>query len=292
MRSGFLGEGIGPNALGGGIGIPADPVPVAGAELLTNGNFAAWTGDNPDGWIVSGESGSDPMITQVATGARYYSTVGTYFALSKAGALVAATWVQSVFDLRTLTAGEFRLANWVPTTNYSAAGIITRTDRAASADVVLARGNASGPNDFILASASAKALTLSSLLSTRPYASADCDISVAVTRTAGTQAGLCARLDSAATPANFLIAYLDGAANVKVDKAVAGVYSAVITGAVSYVAGRVLRLVCSGNDVSVYYNGTQVGTTQTVSDAGITGNLRHGLFSTYAANSFSGYVAI
>lgn len=35
-----------------------------GAELLTNGDFSAWTGDNPDGWSVSGESGTDPEVTE------------------------------------------------------------------------------------------------------------------------------------------------------------------------------------------------------------------------------------
>lgn len=37
--------------------------------------------------------------------------------------------------------------------------------------------------------------------------------------------------------------------------------------------------------------GTQVGTTQTVSDAGITGNKNHGKFSTYASNALADYVA-
>jgi hypothetical protein len=138
---------------------------------------------------------------------------------------------------------------------------------------------------------SLKPLLLSSLLSTLPCASADCDLSAAVTRTAGTQAGLVARLDSAASPANFIIAYLDGAGNVKVDKCVAGTYTNVIGGAVTYAAGRVLRLVCSGNDVSCYYNGAQVGATQTVADAGIVSNVRHGKFSTYAANTFADYIA-
>lgn len=56
-------------------------------------------------------------------------------------------------------------------------------------------------------------------------------------------------------------------------------------------AGRVLRLACSGNDVSVYYHGAQVGTTQTVTHANLDSNTRHGLFSTYASNAFAGYVA-
>jgi len=33
-------------------------------ELLTNGDFSAWTGDNPDGWTVLYESGGNPEATE------------------------------------------------------------------------------------------------------------------------------------------------------------------------------------------------------------------------------------
>ena len=71
----------------------------------------------------------------------------------------------------------------------------------------------------------------------------------------------------------------------------AGTYTNVISGAATYGSTKILRLVCSGNSVSAYHDGTQVGSTVTVSDAGIVSNVRHGLFSTYASNSFAGYVA-
>lgn len=38
-----------------------------GAELLTNGDFSAWTGDNPDGWIVA-ESPPTREVTEVGAG--------------------------------------------------------------------------------------------------------------------------------------------------------------------------------------------------------------------------------
>lgn len=38
-----------------------------GSELLTNGSFATWSGDNPSNWTVTGESGSDPEVSQVAS---------------------------------------------------------------------------------------------------------------------------------------------------------------------------------------------------------------------------------
>lgn len=39
-----------------------------GAELLTNGDFASWSGDNPASWSVTGESGSDPHVNEVGAG--------------------------------------------------------------------------------------------------------------------------------------------------------------------------------------------------------------------------------
>lgn len=37
-----------------------------GAELVTNGNFASWTADNPNSWTVTGEVASDPYVNEVA----------------------------------------------------------------------------------------------------------------------------------------------------------------------------------------------------------------------------------
>ena len=36
-------------------------------ELITNGDFAAWTGDDPDNWTIIGESGSDPEVSEVGS---------------------------------------------------------------------------------------------------------------------------------------------------------------------------------------------------------------------------------
>ncbi|MGR3292496.1 MAG: LamG domain-containing protein [Candidatus Scalindua sp.] len=37
-------------------------------NLVTNGDFSAWTNDDPDGWAVDGEVGSDPEVSQVGDG--------------------------------------------------------------------------------------------------------------------------------------------------------------------------------------------------------------------------------
>src|SRR5262245_45939864 len=38
-----------------------------GTELLTNGNFASWSGGNPASWVVTGESGSNPEVSEVGS---------------------------------------------------------------------------------------------------------------------------------------------------------------------------------------------------------------------------------
>jgi len=129
-------------------------------------------------------------------------------------------------------------------------------------------------------------LTLSSLFRSLVVSTADVVADVAVTLTAGTQAGLVVNLDSAASPANFIIIYIDGT-NCKADECVAGVYTSKISAAVTYVAGAVLRVVRDGTALRVFYNNIAVGSLQTMSSN--TGTL-HGLFSTYSGNSLDNLV--
>jgi hypothetical protein len=49
-------------------------------EMVLNGGFTSWSGDNPVSWSVSGESGTNPMVTQVGNAARMYTSVA-YIAL-------------------------------------------------------------------------------------------------------------------------------------------------------------------------------------------------------------------
>lgn len=133
-----------------------------------------------------------------------------------------------------------------------------------------------------------KQITLSSLFASVSVSTPDVLAEAAVTMTAGTQAGLVLNLDSAATPANFVIAYHDGT-NCLLGKCVAGTYTSVISAAATYSAGAVLRVIKNGTAYRLYYNNALVG-TGTISDAGIVSNARHGLFSTYASNSLDNFV--
>lgn len=288
MRSGFLVSGaIGPVAFGGSgaSGIPADPVPVAGAELLTNGDFEA--GDTGwakgTGWTIPGDG------TAVKTGAS-----GSFLWQVVLG-FEAQKWYQIQHSIVSHVSGTVAMLFDGYKSSPSRSALGSYVDTYASV-APTTNGFFVWPSTNSMMSVdniSYKPLILSTLISVQSYASPDCDISAAVTRTAGTQAGFAVRVDDPANPQNFIISYLDGAGNLKTDKCLAGVYTAIagLTGAVTYVAGQRPRIVCAGNDVSVYYNGVQVGSTTAVADAGITGNKNHGLFSTYAANTFTGYTA-
>jgi hypothetical protein len=136
---------------------------------------------------------------------------------------------------------------------------------------------------------SLKPITTATLFRTASTGVASVFASVAVTLTTGTQAGLVLNLDSAATPANFVIAYHDGT-TCRLEKCVAGTYTSLISVTTTYVAGARLAVQRRGNAVRLYYNNVAIGTEQTVSDAGIVGNTLHGTFSTYELNEFDDLV--
>ena len=145
--------------------------------------------------------------------------------------------------------------------------------------------SATNHDTVVLDDFSTKPLTLSSLFSSVSTSDADVIADANVTLTAGTQAGLVLNLDDTTTPANFIIVYHDGT-SVKVDEAVAGVYTNKQTTAVTYSAGATLRAIREGTKLRVYYNNALVGAELTMT---ANTNTKHGLFSTYSGNSFDNF---
>ena len=109
------------------------------------------------------------------------------------------------------------------------------------------------------------------------------EIEIAV-NPAGTQAGLAIGWDSQAAPANGILIYHDGS-NVKIDKNVAGTWTAVQSTATAFSANAKLKCHRDGSSVSVFYNNALIGATQTISDAAILAGTRHGAFSTAATGT-------
>lgn len=257
--------------------------PTLGSELFTNPGFdsdTAWT--KGTGWTI----GSGQATRNTASGGA---------SLTQA-VFTAGLWHQISWDLAAYVSGNI-FAQFGDTTNTGPA----KTTPASYIDIKVATGTAGGirssgtPNNATVDNVSGKALTTSSLFYTINTAYSAVKVKATPTLTASTQAGVVVCLDSAASPANFLIAYHNGT-NVRLDKCVGGTYTNLINASATYVAGAEIELITttSGGNllVDVNYNGAAVGTQQTVSDAGIVSNTIHGLFSTYSGNQFDSFTLL
>jgi hypothetical protein len=185
---------------------------------------------------------------------------------------------------------NFPSGNRIQTANTEAFVDFLATGRYGGAGQgVYIRQNTGTAATFYVDDITFKPITHATLFATVPTSTADnYSAQAEVTLTAGTQAGIVVNLDSAATPANYIIAYHDGA-NVRMDKVVANVTTNLINTAATYSAGAQLKITRVGNTYKLIYNGTQRGTDQSISDAGIVSNTIHGLFSTYSANTFDNF---
>ncbi len=268
--------------------------PTAGADVVTNGNME--TGDPPTGWVIV--AGTGPQVADERTGgAGTYSMNGSLdlYAIFSIALPVGTWYSRSGWMKGAAGSGKIYLADdgGGPVTSLlpcagATWGQVMQTGRltVAAAYSSILNTVATRHDDI-----SAKSLTLSSLFSTVDAGNGDSviDVKVAALLT-GTQAGGVARLDSAASPANFIIFYFNGAGNVKIDECIAGVYASLATAAKAFTADNILRLALSGSAWRLYHitsSGTAVligsGTTNRT-----TGSLA-GLFSTSASNTFSGF---
>jgi hypothetical protein len=75
---------------------------------------------------------------------------------------------------------------------------------------------------------------------------------------------------------------------------VAGTYTELISTAVAYSAGAFVevRRLAGTDTYQLFYNGSQVGTDQTISDAAISAATLHGYFNTFASNTVSQFSCV
>jgi hypothetical protein len=275
--------------------------PTLGAELLTNGDFSAWTGDDPDGWTVGGEVGADPEVCEVGVGESHANCGGAgtgYANLYTSATANQPTLTQSVLTVNkwyfgemvadTIVSGRPQLLvggvgkdTTIPATVYVSAW-------AQSTSVVL-RTFINTPADATIESVSVKELTLNTLFSSVETSTADVvaqvELDTIVDRCAS---GMVLNLDDVDNPQNFVLAYHNGT-RAKLVKCVAGTNTTVIEAVTAYAAGANLVVVKDGTSYALYYNNAQVGATSTISDAGIISNTLHGMFSTYSGNQLDNF---
>lgn len=112
--------------------------------------------------------------------------------------------------------------------------------------------------------------------------SADVLMDAVCTRSAGVT-GIVARYADAQ---NYLIAYHDGT-NAKLDKVEGGSTTNLVSGAATYSASAVMRLVLSGTTARLFYNNAAVGTVATVPSSTAK---NHGLYTTDTGATFDNLV--
>lgn len=102
-------------------------VPTLGTELATNGDFSAWTGDNPDGWIVSGENASN-YITEVSGKARIVSD-GTAVTMYQFKASLNLYYLSSI-EITTSVSGKLQYGDVGALKAISAIGVYHTVSKA------------------------------------------------------------------------------------------------------------------------------------------------------------------
>lgn len=268
-----------------------------GADVIVNGDFSAWTGDDPDSWAVIGEVGADPEVSEVGTGeghggvgtgmANLFSSATNFRPQLQQTILTIGKWyrVETVID--TITSGVITIhdtANGLGQKTFGGAGTKIQVGRALSTVFDL-QGGSSLPTDITLASASVKEIPIADMLDLVETNMPDVIYRANLTITADTPGGLAIAWDSVSSPQNGLIVYIDRALNkIRVDKYLAGAFSSnLVDQAITYSAAAILEVHLSDADsdgtyiLKTYYNRGNKSET-TFSDADIIGNTIHGLF--------------
>lgn len=252
--------------------------PGLGSELVVNGAFAAdtnWT--KGTGWTI-------------AAGVAHHST-GTGGSITEAIGVIG-NWYRMVWTMLNRTAGTlFGFLGATQPTGRTGNNTFTESGRQTSSTALGINSSSTGVAD--IDNMSAKLITLADLFATIDFARADVDVSVGVTLATNNPAGVVLNLDSTSSPANFVYGYHSGTAGVAaLVKCVAGTYTTLVSVTTTYSAGAAVRVVKSGTSYDLYYNGVAVGTTQTISDAGIISNTLHGMFSCYEGSSLDDFSVI
>ncbi len=267
--------------------------PTQSANLILNPTFTTWTGGNPNSWS-NNESVPTTEISQVGTGEGHggagsgmcnlYSVDGTWVALWQV-VLTAGAWHYANFGIDTVVTGGLSLVDSgsVLLQDYTTTGSKNLFFVSLGGDVTGRfdiRRKIGAAADVTFDNVVVKSLTASTMLAKGLRKSrANAIVKAAWSITADQPAGVMARLDSATSPQNFLLALHDRT-NAKLYKCVNGTYTQLISQAAAYAAYANVEIRCNGTTVQLYYNDVQIGSDQTVSDTSILYNRLHLPWST------------
>jgi hypothetical protein len=96
---------------------------VVGPNVIVNGDFADWTADNPDVWGNSGQSGSNPMVTEVSGACRIYSSVD--FVNIWQNTFTRGKMYKLTFEITASVAGSLTVLIGTTSTDFTGVGVHT-----------------------------------------------------------------------------------------------------------------------------------------------------------------------
>ncbi|MCB0106709.1 MAG: hypothetical protein KDE53_12390, partial [Caldilineaceae bacterium] len=212
--------------------------PTLGSELLANGDFSAWTGDNPTEWTIGSEAAPDTEITQRGSGqahsgsgtgsANFFSSTGAGVYAFQSPVATVGRWYVVAATVSVIGAGNvgWRWGFTSPlamqmftTTNYAV------TARSLSSQFTIIRSG--GAFDVTIDGISLKQLTTANLFAYTqdidyPTGPPTVRINTMVT---GTQAGVIGWVDDPGNPQNGISAICNGGGSIDLIKLVAGTYT-------------------------------------------------------------------
>lgn len=278
------------------IGAPQTVTPTYGDELVTNGSME--TGDPPTGWTLgnnailssvaderTGGSGTQSMnIVRNGTNSPYASqspslTVGRFINFSG--------WVKNIdaalgvrIGIRN-SGGYFIGVVQETSTTWKFLDYAALVSSNASISLRIIADATANPESARFDDISLREIVTSSMFGDVRTAAASGTFVTdwPTSPTNGHRVGLIICLDDESNPQNFIMASLDGT-NAYLSKWVGGTWTNLISSASAFAAGNLLQIVKDGNSVQLWHKGVQVGTTQTISDAGVTSNVKMAWFTT------------
>lgn len=283
--------------------------PTEGANLLANAGLETWTtSTNAASWTESlgGTSTINEESTTVHGGVRSARLdIDSSNSLADIGQLPATLavgdWFISRYWLRTSASGKtptIRHENQLPGAAVGLNPGTTWTQYPLTSRVVTLSGFFSRVRQLSAASASiyvddatVNKFTFPSLMAYVEAGASDIIAKGAWTITATTLAGVAINLDSSTNPQNgVFVLHSGGQGNtLYMWKVVSGTWTAVTSSVITYVASAKVEVRKSGTTYQMYYNGSQVGSNQTISDAGVISNTIAAMVSTYSENSATSF---
>ena len=252
--------------------------PTLGAELFVNGAFAAdtnWT--KGAGWTIGSGVGAHAAGT-ASNLTQNVGTVGGWFRVGYDIASISGSYSNAIYGAASNLGRQYTSPQSVVSIGrqITSASLGIRADTSTVCTVDNATGKRITLEDMFASISGFKTSATISVNATIPTQDAPC--------------GVVGWLDSHTSPANFIVCFHDGSF-LKLLKCVAGTYTSLISTVATYSAAAEVKMkgLRSGSDllVTAYYNGVQISTQQTVSDAGIVSNTRHGMFSASETNTIS-----